>query len=113
MAPTHVELYEALRQHVGDDAAAMMAEVIPPAANLATKDDLRGEIAAVRSEIADLRSELKLEIAGLRGEMREGFAMLRGEIAKSQASNLRWMLTMFVPVWAGTWATVAAVILKL
>ena len=94
MAPTHVELYEALRPYIGDMAAEMMAEVIPPAAELATKGDLT------------------IAVTDLRGEMREGFAELRGDIARSQASNLRWMVAMFVPVWVGTWTMVAAVILK-
>jgi hypothetical protein len=44
---THVELYEALKPHVGREAAQMIADVVPPASNLATKDDiqaLRGDI---------------------------------------------------------------------
>jgi hypothetical protein len=97
MTLTHVELYEALRPHVGDEAARMMAEVIPPSADLATKLDI---------------GEVRREVSELRGEVREGFAMLRAEIAASQASTLRWMVAMFVPMWAGAWATVAAVILK-
>ena len=29
-----------------------------------------------------------------------------------RTSMLRWMIALFLPVWAGTWATVVAVILK-
>jgi hypothetical protein len=42
-----VELYEALKPHIGREAAQMIAEVVPPAANLATKEDiqkLRGDL---------------------------------------------------------------------
>ena len=46
---SHVELYEALKPTVGEEAARMIANVIPAAAELATKQDverLRTEIAA-------------------------------------------------------------------
>ena len=44
---THVELYKALEPHVGQEAAQMIADAVPPAANIATKEDiqaLRGDI---------------------------------------------------------------------
>ncbi len=50
---TNVELYEALKPHVGQEAAGMIAEVVPPARDLATKQD----IAEVRKEIADFRAD--------------------------------------------------------
>jgi hypothetical protein len=68
----------------------MIAEAFHPADELATKSDL----------------------ALLQGEVRAVFADLRAEIHKSSASTMRWMLTFFIPVWAGTWATVVAVLLK-
>ena len=40
MALSNVELYEALKPTVGEEAARLMANVIPPAENLATKDDV-------------------------------------------------------------------------
>jgi hypothetical protein len=80
MAVTNVELYEALRERVGEDAARMIAEVVPPAAEMATKHDI---------------------------------ARLSDQIKDSQVSTLRWMVGLFIPVWAGTWATVVAVIIKL
>ena len=44
---THVELYRALEPHVGKDAAQMIADVVPPAANVATKEDIQ----ALRADI--------------------------------------------------------------
>jgi hypothetical protein len=38
---THVELYEALKPHIGAEAAQMIAEVVPPATHLATKEDIQ------------------------------------------------------------------------
>jgi hypothetical protein len=42
-----VELYEALKPHLGTEAAQMIAEVVPPAANLATREDIQ----ALRADI--------------------------------------------------------------
>jgi hypothetical protein len=44
---THVALYEALKPHVGEKAAEMIAEVVPPASHLATKEDIQ----ALRADI--------------------------------------------------------------
>jgi hypothetical protein len=36
----HVELYEALKPHVGEEAAAMIADALPAGRDLATRADL-------------------------------------------------------------------------
>jgi hypothetical protein len=56
MAKTNIELYEALKVPVGDEAARMIAEVVPAADELATKLD-----------IADLRSEMHREFSSMKG----------------------------------------------
>jgi hypothetical protein len=38
---THVELYRALEPHIGTEAAQMIADVVPQAANPATKEDIQ------------------------------------------------------------------------
>ena len=51
---TNVELYEALKPHVGTQAAQMIAEVVPAASNLATKEDIQivlTEIKALEARI--------------------------------------------------------------
>ena len=90
MAMSNVELYEALKGSIPEAAARVIAENFRPAGELATRHDL----------------EL------LRSEMHTGFAAVREEIHESSASTMRWMLTFFIPVWAGSWGTVAAVLLK-
>jgi hypothetical protein len=40
MALTNIELYEALKRDLNEDAARMIAEVIPKAEDLATKGDI-------------------------------------------------------------------------
>lgn len=37
---TNIELYEALKQNLNEDAARMIAEVVPKATDLATKSDI-------------------------------------------------------------------------
>ena len=68
---------------------------------LATRADLRAEIAVVRSELqselAALRSELQSELAVVRSEFRSEIAGVRSELlvqAKSlEARMARWVLT--------------------
>lgn len=63
----------------------MIAEVVPPARELATKSDIAG----VNERIA--RVEAKVD---------------------SMARLQQWMVAFFVPVWAGTFGTLIAVVLK-
>lgn len=56
MVKTNIELYEALKAPVGDEAARMIAEVVPAAGELATKTD-----------IADLRAEMHREFSQMKG----------------------------------------------
>ena len=90
MALTNVELYEALKPSVGEDAARLIAEVLPGAEELATRHDL-----------LTTKSELQLS-----------FARLEGMIERSSKETMRWMLTFFVPLWIATWGTLLAVLLK-
>ncbi len=46
---THVELYRALEPHVGPQAAQMIADAVPPAADIATKEGIANVIAEIRS----------------------------------------------------------------
>lgn len=61
MARTNIELYEALKAPVGDDAARMIAEVVPAADDIATK----GDIAALRAEMHAEFSRMKGWMLGL------------------------------------------------
>jgi hypothetical protein len=67
-----------------------MAEVVPPAENLATKQDL----------------------AEFRTEMVKGFGEIRLEIQSSSKQTMRWMLAFFVTMWLGVWGTLAAIVVK-
>jgi hypothetical protein len=97
MALSNVELYEALKGPVGPEAARLIAEVVPPAEGLATKADLLAT-----------KSDLQQGLANVQ----EGLANVRAEMHALNASTIRWMLMFFIPVWAGTWATFLAILLK-
>lgn len=87
MAVTNIELYEALKRDLNEDAARMIAEVVPPAANVATKSD-----------IAELKAELKTDMARLEARMSDFEARL--------ARNMnRWGAFFVIPLWG---AVVAA-----
>lgn len=97
---TNVELYEVLRDRIGEEAARMIAESVPPARELATREDVEASASALRGEMAGLREDL----AAMRGEL---LAAIKG----TEAGLMRWMLTFFGPLWLGVWATLAAIIL--
>jgi len=123
MTLSHVELYEALKPTVGEEAAALMAEVVPPAADLARKQDLaetthvlRAEIAetthALRAEIAETTHVLRAEITEAKAELSARISQVESKIDASSKDTMRYMLTFFMPVWLGTWATFVAILLK-
>lgn len=68
----------------------MIAEALPPAADLATKDDIR---------------RLDVKIDGVEARMDVRFHALEAKI-------YRWNLTFFVPLWLGVWGVLAALVLR-
>jgi hypothetical protein len=101
MGLSNVELYEALKPSVGEEAARLIAEVVPGAEQLSTKHDL-----------FVTKSELEARLVQLEGKMDEGFVRLEGRIERSSKETMHWMLTFFVPLWLGTWGTILAIVLK-
>lgn len=77
---TNIEIYEALKGAVGEDAARIRAEAIPQRDELATKSDLQ---------------------------------LLRTDLAEFKADMRGWMLTFFVPLWIGVYATLGALVISL
>jgi hypothetical protein len=106
MAMTHAELYEALKASIGERAASLIAEIFPAAKDLATKP-------YIDEKIAEVRGEMREGFAAVRGEMREGFAAVRGEIHAEGKHAMRWMLGLFIPVWATTLGTLMLALTKL
>ena len=85
MTLTNVALYEALKPTIGEEAARMIAEVVPPTQDLATK----------------------LDIAGLNARFAEVDARIHTEATRT----IKWIVGVFVPVWGATWGGIVALVL--
>lgn len=83
MATVNLELYEALKKTLDEEAPRMIAEVVPEARNLATKEDLE-------------RVEHRLE----------------RRIDQLESRMFRWTLTFFVPLWVAVLGTLLALVLN-
>lgn len=111
------DLYEGLERVVGETPAKLLMTAIPPFSwdNVATKSDiaelrseLKGDIAELRSElkgdITDLRSELKGDIAWLREDNLDIRGELRGirneitAVRQEMVREHRWLLFQFLAV---------------
>ncbi|MGH2758846.1 MAG: hypothetical protein ACRDKJ_04700 [Actinomycetota bacterium] len=73
--------------------------------------ELTRTLAESRADFQQQLNEFQWQLTEFRGEVRESFAAVRGEI-KSVARVQNWMLGLIVPLFAGTWGTVIAVVLK-
>ena len=77
---------------VGEREARALAEGLDQALReeVATKSD----IAAVKTDLAAVKAELKADIAALRTELKGGIAAVRTELAAVKHDMLRWMVGM-------------------
>ncbi len=83
---TNVELYEALRDRIGEEAARMIAESVPPARELATRADVGASESALRRDLVDMRDGLRGEMGTLRNELRGEMGTLRDEFRVEMAT---------------------------
>lgn len=83
---TNVQLYEMLKDRVGEEAAMALAEIVPAASNLATKEDV--------------------------ARIEQRFAELKQQFAELETRLLRWTLTFFVPLWVAVLGTLVAMLLQ-
>ncbi|MSZ54749.1 MAG: DUF1640 domain-containing protein, partial [Actinobacteria bacterium] len=83
-------LHNRLSDTIGPEEADILMEHLPPAgwSHLATKDDITLSGAVLRTEVAELRTELKTEIAELRTELKTEISELRTEL-KTEIAAVR------------------------
>ena len=86
-----IQLYDTVSEKIGKEGAAALASYLSKFTdervkanidNLVTKTEFHKEIAEIRMDIAELRSELKQDIAELRSELKQDTAELHTEIAE-------------------------------
>ena len=88
-----LELYELAKRQLGDRFAKLMIRAVPPDPDrLATKEDLAVGFGALRTEMADLRTELKTDMAGLRTEMADLRTELKTEMRDLTVHQTRTMM---------------------
>jgi len=84
-----IQLYDTVSEKIGKEGAAALASYLSKFTdervkanidNLVTKTEFHKEIAEIRMDIAELRSELKQDIAELRSEFKQDIAELRSEL---------------------------------
>ena len=92
-----IQLYDTVSEKIGKEGAAALASYLSKFTdervkanidNLVTKTEFHKEIAEIRMDIAELRSELKQAIAELRSELKQDIAELRSEL-KQDIAELR------------------------
>ena len=92
-----IQLYDTVSEKIGKEGAAALASYLSKLTdervkanidNLVTKTEFHKEIAEIRMDIAELRSELKQDIAELRSELKQDIAELRSEL-KQDIAELR------------------------
>ena len=91
MVSVNLELYEALKRSLDEEAARMIAEVVPAARDLATKDDIA-------------RLERRMD----RFEHEFG-----QRVDKLEAKFFRWLFTMFVPLWIAVFGALVSLVVTL
>src|SRR5437879_6587170 len=95
---TNLELYEALKKTLDEDAARMIAEVVPVASDIATKDDVR----TLSEGLVALSNKLDTQIG-----------RVERKIDQLEARQLRWTIGLFAPLWVAVLVMLAAIIIKL
>jgi hypothetical protein len=80
---TGLEIYEAFKPTVGEEAARMLAEALPMSDQIATKADLEILRVASRADLQEMKSDI-----------------------------FRWMLGFFATLWIGNAGLIVTLLLK-
>jgi len=90
------QLYNELTQVLSTEGAAALMEVVGSVtiAELATKSDVRDLRSELKTEFAEFRAEVKTEFAEFRAEVKTEFAEVRAEMAELKHDLTRTFATM-------------------
>ncbi|GAB5045923.1 hypothetical protein [Thermodesulfovibrio sp. TK110] len=115
MPVIEIEVYEALKDKIGEGSAKTLLEFIDLRVEkeferkkdiLATKQDIAELRSATKQDIAELRSATKQDIAELRAITEQKIAEVEVKIEKIKTELVRWMF-MF---WAGQIGVIVAIL---
>jgi arginyl-tRNA synthetase len=121
---SQIEVYEVLKERVGEDAAKLLIEYIEfKKKEVATKEDImrleeiiRRLEEFVKEEIQRVEKSTKEDIRRLEQFVREEIRRLENEInelRKEQRRNLYWILGFHITLWATTIAGIITILLKI
>jgi arginyl-tRNA synthetase len=121
---SQIEVYEVLKEKVGEDAAKLLIEYIElKRKEVATKEDImrleeiiRRLEEFVKEEIQRVEKSTKEDIRRLEQFVREEIRRLENEInelRKEQRRNLYWILGFHITLWATTIAGIITILLKI
>jgi arginyl-tRNA synthetase len=119
-----IEVYEVLKEKVGEDAAKLLIEYIElKRKEVATKEDImrleeiiRRLEEFVKEEIQRVEKSTKEDIRRLEQFVREEIRKLENEInelRKEQRRNLYWILGLHITLWATTIAGIITIFLRI
>jgi arginyl-tRNA synthetase len=121
---SQIEVYEVLKERVGEDAAKLLIEYIElKKKEVATKDDIMRleEIIkmvekSTKEDIQRLEEFVKEELQRIEKSTKEEIRRLENEInelRKEQRRNLYWILGFHITLWATTIAGIITILLKI
>jgi hypothetical protein len=121
---SQIEVYEVLKERVGEDAAKLLIEYIElKKKEVATKDDIMRleEIIkmvekSTKEDIQRLEEFVKVELQRIEKSTKEEIRRLENEInelRKEQRRNLYWILGFHITLWATTIAGIITILLKI
>jgi arginyl-tRNA synthetase len=121
---SQIEVYEVLKEKVGEEAAKILIEYIElKRKEVATKEDImrleeiiRRLEEFVKEEIQRVEKSTKEDIRRLEQFVREEIRKLENEInelRKEQRRNLYWILGFHITLWATTIAGIITILLKI
>jgi arginyl-tRNA synthetase len=121
---SQIEVYEVLKERVGEDAAKLLIEYIElKKKEVATKDDIMRleEIIkmvekSTKEDIQRLEEFVKGELQRIEKSTKEEIRRLENEInelRKEQRRNLYWILGFHITLWATTIAGIITILLKI
>lgn len=108
MPVTEIEIYDALRNKIGEESAKTLLEFID--LRVEKEFERKKDLLATKQDIAELRSATKQDIAELRAEVKQDIAELKAElevkIEKVKTTLIKWMFIF----WAGQVGVLVAIL---